>query len=114
MNDQIKEMLANPFNDQLDKYKWITFWLLISMIVGFVAIEVLFVVPRSDPAEALGELYLIYMVVLSIAGISFMAFFFMLGMTVQVWIMKKATDVSLRTLLEGGIDFSQEKEDQSS
>lgn len=111
MNDQIKDMLANPFNDQLDKYKWITFWLLISMIVGFVAIEVLFVVPRSDPAEALGELYLIYMVVLSIAAISFMAFFFMLGITVQVWMMKKATDMSLRTLLEGGMLVSQKEKE---
>ena len=106
--------MVNPFDNQLSQYKWYAFWLLIAMIVGFVAIEVLFVVPSTDPAEYLGELYLIYMVVLSIAGISFMAFFFMLGMTVQVWIMKKATDVSLRTLLEGGIDFSQEKEDQSS
>jgi len=101
MNDQIKDMLANPFDGQLDRYKWMTFWLLIAMIVGFVAIEVLFVVPSADPAEYLGELYFIYMVVLSIAAISFMAFFFMLGITVHVWMMKKATDMSLRTLLEG-------------
>jgi len=111
MNKDLKQLISNPFDGQLSQYKWLCFWLLIAMIVGFAGIEVLFEIPSTEPADYLGELYLIYMVILSIAAISFMAFFFMLGMTVHVWMMKKATDVSLQTLLEGDINFSQKETD---
>lgn len=97
MNQQM--IYENPFQKGLSKLRWVTFWCLISAIVFFAAVDVWFAIPEyQNTADILGDLYLLYMVVLTLAAMSFMGLFFFAGMMTQVWLLKKAVDKQLDQL----------------
>lgn len=92
------DSFTNPFDEQLTRLKWTCFWLFIGVLVFFSAYNTLFNVPAADPAGALGDLYFIYVVVMSLAVISTFGLCFFLGVASHVYVMKKATDEQFKML----------------
>jgi len=121
------EKYSNPFSEQLDRYKWVTFWLFIIFVVFLAMVQIYFDLPTIDPAEYLGDYYLVYMIALSILVASLIGFCFMAGYTTHLYIFKKNTDAQLeqlntviqseldpdfkQKLLEGINDIKTEKKD---
>ena len=92
------DIFENPFDDQLTKYRWVLFWCTIIFLVFLVAVQIYFDVPTMDASAYLGDIYIIYLVAMSVTAIALILMCFVAGAYTQLWLFKKATDKQLDQL----------------
>ena len=93
-----KTHLRNPFEKSLDRYKMITFWCLIIFLAFLALVQVYFRVPSIDSSVYLGDLYLLYILSVTILVLSLLGTCFMAGFTARELLLKKTTDIQLKQL----------------
>lgn len=104
--------MKNPLTEQLYQYRRLVVYLSLLFCVIWVYMTTYYNVPELNYAQILGASYLPYVITSAILLMSFIGLWIAVGMTLQMWLQKKAVDLSLEQLGDMNGLFSKKENEE--
>jgi len=104
--------MKNPLTEQLYQFRRLVVYLSLLFCVIWVYMTTYYNVPQLDYSMILGNSYLPYVLTSTILLMSFIGLWIAVGMTLQIWLQKKAVDLSLKQLGDMNGLFSKKENEE--
>jgi len=104
--------MKNPLTKQLYQFKRLIFYLSLWFCVVWIYMTTYYNVPELNYAQLLGASYIPYLLTHTILLMSFIGLWIAVGMTLQIWLQKKAVDLSLKQLGDMNGLFSKKESEE--